>query len=404
MFLFLFSCSTTQVNDRLHSHSTAVTMAPPSNSTVDPNSGFSPRTKIFHSLRPSISFPPSSTPFSLPHYVFSLLPSSPASLVDAATRRRIPLSRLPHLVQTLASNLRREFNIRKNDVAFILSPNSFHTPVLYLSLLSLGAIVSPSNPLSSDSDISHQIRVSRPAIAFATAGAAARLPPLREGMVLLDSPEFESLLLPCGAEFEPPEVFQDDTAAILYSSGTTGRVKEVELTHRNFIAAIAGVHAVRAVRPSPAVTLCVVPFFHVYGFVLCLREVALGGSVVVAPPSPAPTAGIGSERRLESIFGAVEEFSVTHLAAAPPLVVAMVKSPLIEKYELRSLEVVMCGGAPVASTVIVRFKRKFANVSLLQVRKQLLVSFPYILSKFLSVSLYSTIIQYYYVLPPSYLL
>lgn len=118
---------------------------------------------------------------------------------------------------------------------------------------------------------------------------------------------------------------------------------------------------VRAARQSPAVTLCAVPFFHVYGFVMCLREVALGGSVVVV----AVAAGTGRSN-FELILGAVEEFNVTHLAVAPPSVVAMVKSSVAEKYELRSLEVVMCGGAPVASTVIERFKRRFANISLVQ--------------------------------------
>ncbi|XP_047969791.1 4-coumarate--CoA ligase-like 9 [Salvia hispanica] len=336
-------------------------MAAASNSTIDPNSGFSPQTKIFHSLRPSISIPPSP----LPRYIFSLLSSSPspaAALIDAATSRRIPLSHLPLLVESLASNLRLKFNIRKNDVAFILSTNSIHIPLLHLSLLSLGAIVSPSNPLSSDSDISHQIRLTRPSIAFATSASAARVPPLREGTVLLDSPEFEALFLPSAAKFDPPEVFPDDTAAILYSSGTTGRVKGVELTHRNLIAVIAGARAIRAPRASPPVTLCVVPFFHVYGFTMCLREVALGGSLVVA----AAESRRGRRLDLETVFGAVEEFGVTHLAVAPPVVVAMVKSAVVEKYELRSLEVVMSGGAPVASAVIERFKAKFSNISLIQ--------------------------------------
>ncbi|GFQ07548.1 4-coumarate--coa ligase-like 9 [Phtheirospermum japonicum] len=327
--------------------------------TTDPNSGFCPETKTFHSLRPPISLPPSTTPFSLPDYVFTLLHSPTASLIDAATGRRIPLSDLPRLVRTLASNLRRKFHLSKGDVAFVLSPNSIHIPVLYLSLLSLGAVVCPSNPLSSASEISRQIHVSGPSIAFAAAECAPKLPALRGGTVVLDSPDFESLLLlrPDRDEdtVRAADVCQDAAAAILFSSGTTGRVKGVELTHRNFIAGIAGVRAARAVRPSPAVTLCAVPFFHVYGFVLCVREVALGGSVVVV-----------SQRNLESILRAVGELKVTHLAVAPPTVVAMVKSEAAEKYDLRSLEAVLCGGAPLANSVIERFKQRFANVSILQ--------------------------------------
>ncbi|KAG8365935.1 hypothetical protein BUALT_Bualt17G0023700 [Buddleja alternifolia] len=326
---------------------------------VDPNSGFSSQTKIYHSLRPPISLPPTTTPFSLPDYVFSLLPRPPSSaaLIDASTRRRIPLHHLPHLVQTLASNLRRKYHLSKNDVAFVLSPNTIHTPILYLSLFSLGTVVSPSNPLTSDSDVSRQIHVSKPAIAFATSEIASRISlpaALRERTILLDSPDFDSLLQPCD-EFVRSEVFQDDAAAILYSSGTTGRVKGVELTHRNFVAAIAGVRAARAVRSFPAVTLCTVPLFHVYGFLLCIREVALGGSVVVA-----------AGRSLESILGAVEEFKVTHLAVAPPLVAAMMKSAVVDKYDLRSLEAVLCGGAPLAISVFERFRQRFPNIYIMQ--------------------------------------
>ncbi|KAL0421535.1 UNVERIFIED_CONTAM: 4-coumarate--CoA ligase-like 9 [Sesamum latifolium] len=44
----------------------------------------------------------------------------------------------------------------------------------------------------------------------------------------------------------------------------------------------------------------------------------------------------------------------------------MVKSRAAEKYDLRSLEAVLCGGAPVANSVIERFKQRFPNISLLQ--------------------------------------
>lgn len=158
------------------------------------------------------------------------------------------------------------------------------------------------------------------------------------------------------SQIPPIQISQSDTAAILYSSGTTGNFKGVELTHRNFISALAGAYAA-ARRRTPAVTFCGVPYFHVYGFLLCFREVALGGTVVAM-----------KRFDLELMMKKVEEFKVTHMALAPPAVVAMVNyADVARKYDLKSLEVVLCGGAPLAHLVIARFKKQFPNVAITQV-------------------------------------
>lgn len=150
-------------------------------------------------------------------------------------------------------------------------------------------------------------------------------------------------------------VTQSDTAAILYSSGTTGKVKGVVLTHRNFISALAGVNAVRPVRSSAAVAMCTVPFFHVYGFVYCVRAVALGESLV-------------SMKRfnLRLMMRAIEEFGVSHVALAPPVVVAMVNNALDAGYNLSSLEFAFSGGAPLTNALIGRFNKRFPNTALVQ--------------------------------------
>lgn len=58
---------------------------------------------------------------------------------------------------------------------------------------------------------------------------------------------------------------------------------------------------------------------------------------------------------------------MTHIAVAPLVVVALAKGEAIEKYDLRSLKVVGCGGAPLAKDVIERFKLIFPDVRLEQV-------------------------------------
>ncbi|XP_075657342.1 4-coumarate--CoA ligase-like 9 isoform X1 [Castanea sativa] len=341
------------------------------NSTIDPNSGFCSQTKIYHSLRPTTPLPPLTTPLSITDYLFPHLNSSPpppttttaaaAALIDSTTRRRISFPDFARRIQTLTSSLQNRLHLSKGDTAFILSPNSLHIPILHFSLISLGVVVSPSNPSSTKPEISRQIHLSKPVIAFATSETAAKIPSLRYGTVLLDSPEFESLMTrPTTGDNNNKQrvtVNQSDTATILYSSGTTGRVKGVELTHRNWISVMAGVFAARELRSSPAVTLCTVPFFHVYGMGLFMRELAMGHSVVVST---------GPRFDLTAVMRAIEEFRVTHVALAPPVAVAMTKGNVMDGYDLRSLEVVACGGASLQRSVIVKFTERFPNLQFAQ--------------------------------------
>lgn len=333
---------------------------PPS---IDPRSGFCSITKVYHSLRPDAPLPPETTPLSLTSYVFSLLRQKPTSAVsayaDVSTGKRFLHSELEFRVKSLAYNLQQRFGLSRGDCAFILSFNSPEIPILYFSLLYIGVIVSPSNPTSSPSEISHQTDLSKPVVAFSISSAANKLPSyLRQRTLLLDSPEFDSMMIPNthvnqikGAD----QVMQSDTAVILYSSGTSGRVKGVELSHRNFIAVIAGEQG-RPPRKLPAVYYCGVPFFHIYGFLFIIREVALGNTLV-------------SMNRFDLIklFKAIEKYKITNLALAPPTIMLIVnKVELAAGYDLSSLEVVHCGGAALATSVIDKLIERFPKVVVAQ--------------------------------------
>ncbi|KAL4573857.1 hypothetical protein LXL04_020677 [Taraxacum kok-saghyz] len=336
-------------------------------SSVNPQNGFCSKTQIYRSLRPPYPLPPQSTPFTVTDFIFSLLKtttstSATASLIDATTRRFIPYSDVPLLVRNLAVSLRQpSLSLTNGACAFVIAPNSSYLPILFLSLFSLGVVVSPSNPASSTQEISRQLRLCKPVVAFATVESANKL--LEVGfpnpVVVIDSNEFVSMMRaePNGSETKI-EVLQSDTAAILYSSGTTGKIKGVKLTHRNLISTIAGANFGRQARSSPAVYLCTVPYFHIYGLGLCMRLVAFGESLVSM-----------ARFDLKLMLKSIEEFSVTHLASAPPVVVALVdvdNDYLVKRTNWGSLETVLCGGAPVTIAVIDKFKRRFPNVSLLQ--------------------------------------
>ncbi|KAF9663250.1 hypothetical protein SADUNF_Sadunf17G0018800 [Salix dunnii] len=333
---------------------------------ISPTSGFNSTSKTFHSLRPPIHLPPEETPFSAAEYALSLhaihspWPDSIA-IINSSTSQKLSYSEFITRIKSLTSHLKNVTKLCKNDTAFILCPNSIEVPILYFSLLSLGVVISPANPISSESEISHQISLCSPVIAFAVSKTCHKLPDLKHRTILIDSPEFDSIITTSPAttaaqqDLEKVTVSQSDLAAIMYSSGTTGRVKGVMLTHRNLMAVIAGYYPSKQERNSPRVILYTVPYFHVFGFFYSLRSVALSETVVVM------------ERfDLKNMLRAVEKFRVNELAVAPPVVVTMTKSDLTDGYDLRSLETVGCGGAPLGKDVMKVFTDRFPTADLWQ--------------------------------------
>ncbi|WJX81231.1 hypothetical protein P8452_64142 [Trifolium repens] len=333
-----------------------------STTIMDPKTGFNSISRTFQTLRPPLNLPPPHATISAATYTLSLHHKSPFSssstfLIDSTTSHQLSYSIFIQRSKTLAINLTLR-GLTKHHTALILSPNIFQVPILYFALLSIGVIVSPANPISSPSDISHFINLSKPVIAFTTS-FYGKLPKLPLGTILIDSPEFDSLTTEETKDNTStaalPEVSQSDVAAILYSSGTTGKSKGVMLTHRNLTAAVAAHDAVQIPKASPAVCLLTVPFFHVYGFTFLLKCVAMMETVVVMERF-----GLGK------MLSVLERFRVSNLVVAPPLVVAMSKEEATEGYDLSSLKNITCGGAPLGKDNFDAFKAKFSQVSIIQ--------------------------------------
>ncbi|XP_040988845.1 4-coumarate--CoA ligase-like 9 [Juglans microcarpa x Juglans regia] len=335
---------------------------------IDPSNGFCHKTKIFHSLRPRIPLPPPSQPLSIAQFCFSLLQSSPSAigsttiLIDSSTGRRLSLSEFLDQIHSLAVALRTSTSLSKGHVAFILAPSSLQVPVLYFALLTLGVTISPANPLSSDSEIAHQVRLCKPVIAFAASSTSDKLPALPLGTIFIDSPKFLSMISGSRTDtdkLELVQVSQSDSAVILYSSGTTGRVKGVMLTHGNLIAGFC--HLQRESdqnqnQPQPQpVSMITLPLFHMFGFFMLVRAVTMAETLVLM-----------GRFDFESMLRAVEKYRVTYMPVSPLLVVALAKSDFVNEYDLSSLQALGCGGAPLGKEVTEQFAAKFPNVAITQ--------------------------------------
>ncbi|KAG2676114.1 hypothetical protein I3760_12G036300 [Carya illinoinensis] len=316
---------------------------------INPSSGFYHKTKIFHSLRPWVPLPPPSQPLSIAQFCFSLLQSSSSTLgsttvlIDSSTSRRLCYSEFLDQIHSLAIALKTSTSLSKGHVAFILAPSSLQVPVLYFALLTLGVTVSPANLLSSEAEIAHQVLLCKP-------------------------PKFLSMISGSRTDIDQLErvqVSQLDSAAILYSSGTTGRVKGIVLVHGNLITLIAGFfHLQRESdqnqnqpQPQPQpVSMFTLPLFHVFGFFMLVRAVTMAETLVLM-----------GRFNFESMLRAVVKYRVTYMLVSPPLVVVLAKSDLANKYDLSSLQLLGFGGAPLGKEVAKHFAAKFPNVMIVLV-------------------------------------
>nr|AXU39899.1 4-coumarate-CoA ligase 2 [Narcissus papyraceus] len=345
----------------------SITYSPPLPPSIEPRSGFSNLTRTFHSLRPAIPLPPLSEPLSYVDYAFSLLhspllPSNPA-LVDATTGLSLSYPDFVSRVRSLILRLQAQFQLSKGDVAFVLSPSNVNVPILYFALLALGAVVSPGNPISTPSEIARQFKLVSPKIAFTTSATASKIPKDFNGtnaVVILDDGTFDvgtvhtSSTEEEGGGLGRVEIMQTDPAAIMFSSGTTGRVKAAAAPHRSFIAMTAGFYSMRC-KEKPERMLLVAPMFHSLGFYFILRGLAMGETTVVM-----------SKVGFSEILDAAARYRVTMMTASPPVVVGMGRAKEVDKYDLRALERVLSGGAPLSEDAAERFTRRFPHVELRQ--------------------------------------
>ncbi|KAL3635788.1 hypothetical protein CASFOL_020335 [Castilleja foliolosa] len=242
--------------------------------------------RIYQSKYPYINLP--AEPFlDIVSFIFSKKHNGLHAFIDSSSGLTVSYSKLYSLVQSMASGL-HSMGVKQGDVILILLPNSVYFPVIFLGALSTGAIVTPMNPLSSLLEIKRQVLDSNASLVFSAFNRVDELVIELKRCRVIGVPEVSDVnsifhkLISSDPNLAPrPKITQQDIAAILYSSGTTGRAKGVMLTHRNFISMVEiYVRLVTSLYDFPlseSVYLAVVPMFHIYGLVtLCYGLVIVG--------------------------------------------------------------------------------------------------------------------------------
>ena len=244
----------------------------------------------------------------------------------------------------------QDHGIEKGDKVAIFSPNHVDYAAVFYGALLAGATVTTLNPLYREREIEHQLDDAEAVALFVFSPMAAPVEAARRNLPRLRHVwPIDGLLDLVGGvseEYRPVEINpREDVAVLPYSSGTTGLPKGVMLTHHNITSNVKQGLATEQLT-SDAVSLCVLPFFHIYGMTVLLSiGMALGSTGVVM-----------MRFDVEQMLHLVGKYGMTNLYLAPPAVLAMTNVPDLSRFDTSSLRVVVSGAAPLPPEVAERVK------------------------------------------------
>ena len=286
----------------------------------------------------------------LPEFLLGGHPADAPAVVDGPTGRVLTYGGLRAGVRRAAAGFAAT-GLRPGEVVALLAPNSPEWLVAAYGAMAAGGVVSGVNALSTAPEVTRQLvdtdaRVLVAAPAFLdTARAAVAAAGGRAGLVVLGpaaegAVAFADLL---GHGDTAPDVRLDpavDLALLPCSSGTSGLPKGVMLTHRALVANVLQQEGAMTF-DADDVVLAVAPVFHAIGLGVVADGALHGGATLVTLPR------FDVERFLEL----VQRHRVTAVVVSPPVVLALAKHPAVDRFDLSSLRLVACGGAPLGGAL-----------------------------------------------------
>ncbi len=295
--------------------------------------------------------------------------------------------------------------IKKGDRVAILLPNIPHLPEIFFGIIKTGAVCVNCNPVYTASELNYQLNDSEAKMLFCMdhpvlydtvveaiedtdvedviicniksylpkikaffGGLLGKIPKAKahvKGHYMFDDIVAASAPSPPPVDIDP----DNDTAAMLYTGGTTGVPKGAELTHTNFTYDVKALEEYgRLVHEPGAKTeqlrhggyhtyLGVLPWYHVFGITVAMLSAVQSASRLICIPDP--RAGIPP---FTEVLKAVQKYKPTIMPAVPTIFVAFTNHPLIDQYNLTSLMGCFSGGAPLPPEVCRQFEEKTGAV------------------------------------------
>ena len=250
--------------------------------------------------------------------------------------------------------------LKQGDVVSIISENRFEFAFVIFGSIINNCIMAPINNTYSTREIIHALSLSKPKVIFVSKPLSKKVIEIAsslsfiEKVVLLDNEtsanpktvqwkEFLNSKVLENVHFEPQAVNREETCCfIMCSSGTTGLPKGVQISQNGIIVTTRHnedtILCDSNVGTGERVILGLLPLFHVFGAAVltCTMAGALG-QIVLLP-----------KFEEKSFLGCIQDYRCTVAFVVPPLMVFLAKNEIVDKYDLKSLRLMICGAAPLS--------------------------------------------------------
>jgi long-chain acyl-CoA synthetase len=254
-----------------------------------------------------------------------------------------------------AAAILRGYGVNPGDRVGVMLPNVPQFAVCYYGVLRAGGVVVPMNVLLKGREVAFYLGDPEARVCFAWHGFAdeAKAGAAEAGteLIVVEPGEFEALLGEVEPLTEVAERDPDDTAVLLYTSGTTGKPKGAELTHSNLSRnAEVGLDLFSATDGD--VILGALPLFHSFGQT-CGLNCAVGAGACL---SLIPRFDAGKALEI------IERDGITVFEGVPTMYAAMLNHDERERFDVSTLRLCVSGGAAMPLEVMRGFEEAFGCV------------------------------------------
>jgi acyl-CoA synthetase (AMP-forming)/AMP-acid ligase II len=283
------------------------------------------RDLIYRSPEPDIEIPD----VAMPEYVLggAAARGDHPAFVDGASGEITTYAEVAARVDASAAALQGR-GVGKGDVVALVGPNSAEWGIAYHAILRVGGVVTPMNPLLTPEEMGRQQENSG-------------------SKLLIDDPAAFVAQADPSATLRDVALDPEDLAVLPYSSGTTGLMKGVMLTHRNLVANIEQAWNSMPLNDED-VLVGLMPFFHIYGQTVVLNMGLAKGSTIV----------IMQRFDCDALMDLMEKHGVTWLHVAPPVILQLATHANVEGRDFSKLKLIISGAAPLDAELAGRAEAK----------------------------------------------